>query len=180
MHTPCPGETRTQRFRALTRDYEVLPQYGDDGFVEQYAKRHHEELLRAKSDILQEDHAFKQDPYFIAYLKAVAPRLLRWATWRARALQIAERLDAGEVLSLAPAKRKLTPEEFRAHLLRRQQVQADDKIALAQDRIEAVLKARKFLDQYDLDEEERQKYENELTADLLAGEEQPTTTHKQL
>ena len=136
MQILCPGDPRTQRFRALTRGYEASPHYADDAFPQQYAQRHKEEMLHARSDILQEDHAFRDDPYFILYLKAVAPHLLQWATWRSRALQMAERLDAGDAppipkQALTPEERQEKIERFRESLVQRERTKIGDETAMA-------------------------------------------------
>ena len=164
MNTPCPGNTRTQRFRALTRDYEVAPHYGDDAFVGQYAKQHQAELLKAKSDILHEDHLFKQDPYFLSYLKAVAPHLLQWATWRTRALQIAERLDVGE-LPPSPPHRRRSVEEVRSSMVQRERTKIGDETAMAYVALELIdelkdlekSKIKEIVERDDLTEQEKEE-----------------------
>ena len=159
MNTPCPGNTRTQRFRALTHSYEASPHYGDDAFVGQYAKQHQAELLKAKSDILHEDHLFKQDPYFVSYLKAVSPHLLQWATWRTRALQLAERLDVAAKPKLSEEEHLAKIERFRARMLARQRVQAEDQMAKLAQRLALRSQIRAMLDETDddLDDDEKEQ-----------------------
>jgi hypothetical protein len=179
-----PHEVYRDRVWELELQYTFSPHYLQSDFRETYAHKHAAELITRRDDILASFRAFHQDTAFIAYLRQYHPHLYLLSKWETICLALAEKYEAAALPdgslppTPAPAKKKPTPEEVRAHMVRRQQVQADDKIALAKDRIEAVLKARQFLDRYDLDEDERQQYERELTADIMAGQEEPTTNHK--
>lgn len=165
--------------------YTFSPHYLQSDFRENYARKHATALIARREDILFQFKKFHEDKEFITYLRQNYPHLYLLSKWETICLALAEKYEAallpdGSLLSTpAPAKKKLTPEEVRAFKVRRQQVQTDDMIALARARLEATLKARLFLDEYELDEDERQQYERELTADIQAGQEEPTTTHKQ-
>ena len=165
MGTNPNDNTRTQRFRELIHSYEAEPLYGDETFLPQYAKHYREELIRARQEILNEYRAFHHDRYFIAYLKAVAPHLYQWATWRAQALQIAERLDIAAKPQLTPEEHLAKIERFRARMLARQRVQAEDEMAKLAQRLSLRSKIRTILDETDdLDEDEKDQLLSTLCA----------------
>lgn len=159
-------ERRQVRFQELMHLAEVSPHYLDAAHIEQYAKRHRQELLRERGVILHEYVALYDDGEFIAYVNEHDSRLIAWATWRAKALALAERLDVVEPPP-PPPRKKLTAEEIRAFKVRREQVQADDKIALRKAKLDAILRARAFLDEYELGADERQMVEQDLIEDIL-------------
>ncbi len=160
--------TRWHRLRHLRLRYEATPYFADETFIAGYAMKHKQELLAARTEILQEYVAFyESDRFFAAYLKASAPHLLTFALWRVRALALAERLDLEAQPPIQPPRKKHTAEEIRAQIVRRTQVKAEDKIERTRAKINAILKARTLLDEYDLDPDERQMLEQDLIDDIL-------------
>ena len=172
-------DSRTQRFRELALNYEAAPHYGDDAFLSQYAKERRKDFLRARQEILHEHRTFHHDPYFIAYLKAVAPHLLQWATWRTRALQIAERLDVAAKPKLSEEERLAKIEHFRARMLTRQRVQAEDQMAKLAQRLSLRSQIRAMLDETnELDEDEKEQLLREFEDTLETPEEDTNGQYK--
>lgn len=180
-----PHDIYRDRVWELELQYTFSPHYLQSDFRENYAKKHMAELIARRKDILSQFISFHKDTAFISYLRENYPHLYLLAKWETICLALAEKHEAASLpdgtlpTPQAPVKKKPTPSEVRAFKVRRQQVQTDDMIALARAKLEATLKARQFLDEYDLDEDERQQYERELTADIMASEEEQTTSPKQ-
>jgi hypothetical protein len=84
---------RRSRFEELQLLYALCPHYCDDGFLHRYARKHRTELLQARDALIREFVEFQSDRAFIAYLKERGPHLIAFATWKARACTIAEKLD---------------------------------------------------------------------------------------
>ena len=166
------------RLQELLLLYGMAPYYTDETFLEAYAKKHRDVLLRSRSEIAQEHLTFHQNPYFIAFLKACGEdRLIAYATWRSRALALAECLD----VELAPlpqesppplpaplepaikAKPTLTPEErhakvqgFRDRLLERRATKAEDYIATQKQNLELEERYAEELRAHGLDPQEEE------------------------
>lgn len=171
------------RIHELELLYTACPHYLQSDYRENYARKHTAELISRRIEILAQFRAFHQDTAFIAYLKQSYPHLYLLGKHETILLALAEKFDAATrhdgTTVTSSARRKPTPEEVRGFKVRRQQVQTDDKIALARGRLEATLKARAFLGDYDLDPDERAQLEQELVTDILSGEDEQTTNHKQ-
>ena len=110
------------------------------------------------------------------FLKQHHPHLYSFAKWETICLALAEKHEAvtrddGTLIN-EPPKKKPTPEEWRANKVRHQQMKIEDKIALAKARLESLTKARELLEEYDAEELNLGEIEQELTADILAPEEE--------
>lgn len=152
-----------ERIRALTIQFGPFDIYEDESHLEDYAKKNMTTLLATREEIMTAYIELHADQSFMIRLKADAPQVYTRAIFQARALARAERLAAQP----PPPRKKLTPEEFRAFLVRREEVKAADERAKARVKIENMLKAREDLAQYDLDPDERQQLENELIDKIL-------------
>ncbi len=176
-------EVYQERVRELELQYAACPHYLQSDFLENHARKHTADLLARKDEILQGWVSFHEDVEFVDHLKQQFPHLYLMSKWEVVTLALAEKHEAatrddGTPIN-EPPKKKLTPEEWRAKQVRRQQVKIEDKIAFAKARLESLTKARQLLDEYDLDELNLGEMEQELTADILAPEEEDChLTHK--
>jgi len=146
----------------LRRRYAATPYYIDQEFLARYAAKNTTELLSQRRQIVKQYLKFARRRALIEYLERQAPELLAFARWRLTALEIAERLN----VEPPPPRRRPTEEEIRAFKVRKARRRADDKIALKRAELEAMLQARSFLNEYELDEDERLQMENELIEDI--------------
>lgn len=155
---------KSRERRRLQRVYEARPYLVKDDYLEAYARTHRGELLHDKERI---ETSYLQMPEDLRRsLKEHSPELLLVRTWEMRALALAEKQAVIETPA-RPIRKKLTVEEVRAIKVRREQVQAEDKIALKRAKIDAIVKLRKELDSYELEPDERQRLETELIEDIL-------------
>jgi hypothetical protein len=171
-----PHERFAERVNALELAYTARPHCLQSDFRENYARKHMHELIEQREEILEKFQAFHEDGEFVTFLKQFHPHLYSFAKWQSVCLALAEKYEAatrddGTPIN-EPPKKKLTPEEWRANKVRRQQIRIEDKIALAKARLESLTKARQVLEEFDSQEFGFGGIEQELTADILAPEEE--------
>jgi hypothetical protein len=178
--------SRLMRLRRLTHLHEARAHLTDAEFLQRYATKHRDTLLSEREAIIAEYVAFMGDEVFVALLKRSHPQLLACATWRMRALALAEQLDveppppppapAPEPSPPEPPPRRppSTPEErqagfarYRARTLERIGVAAEDFEAKARLNLELLRQFREDLEAqgFDLDDIDRecQHYRDWLT-----------------
>jgi hypothetical protein len=159
-----------QQLQELIAQYSEFPLYEEKEFIEQYAKTHTAELVRRKDPIIRAQVKFHQDTALIERLKEQAPNIYDRACFEVRSLALAERLAAAQPPPPLPRQRP-TVEEVRARIVRRIQVDAEDKIASTKAKVDARFKVQKMLDEYpDLDSDERQQLESDLLEQILNQE----------
>jgi hypothetical protein len=181
-----PDEERAQgaarRTRCLQRQARILELHFEASayrlnpeFIANYSAAHAAALVDKRREIVRAWLKFCRHPGLVDYLQGHAERehLLRWAKFEITALAQAEQLAMKPPPSVEaqtepkPPKKKLTAVEIRAYKVRRAQEQAADKIALKRAQVDAILQARSFLAEYDLDPGERERLETELIEDIL-------------
>lgn len=151
------------RFRRLSLGYATFPYYVDRQFLTHYAAQHRAVLLKEQARIRRSLHEFFEDSRFITYLRTVAPReavtLMMWATWEARALAIAERLDVAPPPTPPPppVRPKLTFDQRRDKMLAWKQAKARDRMEATKLQLELEAEFAAELAQHNLDKEECQK-----------------------
>ena len=170
-----PHERFQEQVNALELAYTACPHYLQAEFRENYAKKHARELIQRREEIMEQYRAFHEDGEFVQFLKQAHPDLYAFAKWETVCLALAEKFEAahrddGTPIN-APPKQKLTPEEWRAKQVKRQQVRIEDKIALAQARLESLTRARQILNEHNLEDLGLGEMERELTADIMLPEE---------
>ena len=62
------------------------------------------------------------------------------------------------------------PEEFRDRMIRRERTRSWDKIEKSRTRLEGIIEARKMLDEFDLDSDERARLEGEVIGQIIDDE----------
>jgi hypothetical protein len=147
--------------------YRDFVHYEQDEWIEKYASnlRYQKSLLEQREEIIALDREFHRDTDFIEALKSCAPGIYRRATWRMRALAVADKL-AVEPHRLSPEEREQRIIRFRERLLHRLQVKAEDQIALKLQRYFFAQQLRQKSAALGLDEDEIERLEQELRGDL--------------
>jgi hypothetical protein len=175
QYTPRdPHERFAERVSELELAYTACPHYLQSDFRENYAKKHARELIKRRDEIMENFRALHDDGEFVEFLKQSHPDLYAFAKWETVCLALAEKHEAahrddGTPIN-APPKRRRTAEEVRAKKVRDQQIQIDDKIALAQARLESLTRARQILNEHNLEDLGLGELEKELTADIMIPE----------
>lgn len=155
-----------RRFGQICLDYQFRDPLGDDRFLADYARKNKSNLLNDRSRIEQRCRELHEDRALVAMLRRERPEIYERAIGEMRALTLAQRFDV-EAPPAPPPRKKISPEEFRARMIRREQIRREDKIERGRARVEAMLEARQMLEQYELDEADRSLLGQELLADLL-------------
>jgi len=155
----------------------------DPEFRDKFARVHGADLLKQQREIRTEATQFLEQHRLVAFLQRHEPDVIEIVLGRLKALELAERraLD----LALAPPaetqrlaeqpRKKLTVEEVRGLIIRRQQVQDEDRVALKLDKVERRIMIRKRLDEMPLDPDEREMLEKEIIDEIEAGEDDGDT-----
>jgi hypothetical protein len=178
-----PHERFAERVHALELAYEASPHFLQADYRENFAKKHARELIKRREEIMEHFRALHEDGEFVEYLKQTHPHLYAFAKWETVCLALAEKHEAstrddGTPIN-EPPKKKLTPEEWRANQVRRQQVKIEDKIALAKARLDSLHEVQQILGQYDLEDLNAEAVQKELHADILAPEEEDPGNYHQ-
>jgi len=142
-------------------DWHALP------WIEKYAShpQYQKELLAQREEIIALDRDFHRDGDFIEALKSCAPGIYRRATWKMRALAVADKLSV-EPRRLSLEEREAKIIRFRERLLNRLQVKAEDQIALKLQRYLMAQQLREKGEAMGLDDDELDRLEQELRGDL--------------
>jgi hypothetical protein len=163
------GESRFQCMRRLRHLYEASPHLTEAAFLQRYAEKHRNTLLAEREAIREEFMDFVRDEVFVMLLQRTDPRLYAVATWKMRALAIAEQLEV-ELHSAPspeppfpppespPRRPPSTPEEraagferYRTRALERIGVGAGDFMAKARLHLQLVREFREELERQDFD-----------------------------
>ena len=178
-----PHERFAERVHALELAYDASPHFLQADFRENYAKKHTQELIRRREQIMENYRALHEDGEFIEHLKQYHPHLYAFAKWETICLALAERHEAAHRADGTPIneppKKKMTPEEWRDREVRRRQVKIDDKIAFAKARLESLMNVRQLLEEYDLEDLNAEGVGQELQADILVPEEEDAGNYHQ-
>jgi hypothetical protein len=158
-----------ERFTRLCHKYEKLEHYGDPKFLEDHARKYRQKLIADRDQIIKEYLELKADEPMIAMLEKEAPHIFGRAIWRIEALAWAEKLDVSE----PPARKKKSPEEFRAIKTTFELHRARDKIESAKTKLESLRDMKEMLDQFEpMDPEDRERLERELKEQILSEREE--------
>jgi hypothetical protein len=151
----------------LFLEYRDFPHYEQPEWIEKYANhpQYQKELLAQREEIIALDRDFHRDSDFIEALKSCAPGIYRRATWKMRALAVADKLSV-EPRRLSPEEREAKILRYRERLLNRLQVKAEDQIALKLQRYLLAQQLREKGEALGLDDEELDRLEQELRGDL--------------
>jgi hypothetical protein len=150
------------RVAALEFDYRY-ELFEDAKWLDDYARKNKDKLLARAKEIREQDRDFHKDAAFIQRLKVECPHLYRRSIWESEVLMRAVRFD----VETPPPKTKKNPEEFRAAMAKRESIRMEDAMVRGRTRVEAVFNLRKMLDEYDLDPDERQGWEQRLLDEYL-------------
>jgi hypothetical protein len=156
------------RYQEIAARARVFPHYRDPQFLEKYAQRYRDQLLKARQAILDDQAAFEHDAVFVAFLTGVAPELVEWQAWRVKALALAEQLDSGLPPESERKRQRPTPEQRRENMLYWERVQALDRIEriLERRRLRAELQAALRAEFDDLDEEKLEEIDREFKDEI--------------
>lgn len=164
-----------KRFDRICVDYQIRDFLGNREFQENHARKNKAALLRERDRIIGAYRTLHADRELVALLRRERPEIYARVIWEMQALSFAEQIDVERPIPPPPPppppvavpKRKPTQQEFRAGMVRREQSRSQDKIAKARARLEGVLEARKMLDKYPLDPDERLRHEAEIVGDII-------------
>ena len=169
------------RITQLALEYRDFQHFEEDEWIVEYASNpeHQRTLLAERNEILAADREFHQDSAFIKALKACAPGIYRRATWRVKALAIADKLSA------KPRRPSREDQEakilrYRKRMLDRQNVRAQDEIAKKLQRFESLRQLREQAEEMGLDDDQIERLEQELLGDLFEDDEEQNNGFRQL
>ena len=164
----------------LFLEFRDFPHYEQVEWIERYAShpQFQQELLEQREEIIALDKDFHRDDDFIKALKSCAPGIYRRATWRMRALAMADKLVV-EPRRQSPKEREAKILRFRQRMLERLSVKAEDQIALKLQRYLLAQQLRERGEAMGLDDDELDRLEQELKGDL-DDEEEDTGGFKQV
>ena len=117
QYTPRdPHERFQDRINELELAYTACPHYLQPDFLDNYARKHTQEIIDRREEIMEGFQALHEDGEFIAFLKQYHPHLYLFAKWETITLALAEKHEAatradGSPIN-EPPKKKLTPEEW--------------------------------------------------------------------
>jgi hypothetical protein len=175
---------RAERIAALVLACRDFAHYESEEWITEYATnpQHQKELLAYRDEILEADQAFHEDRDFIEALKASAPDTYRRATWRVKALAIADKLSAAPKIKPKKTLDEVLAgiERYRQRELNKIRVKVEDQKAYIMQNLELLHAFTADLDGYDLDEDEREALINEFKSRLLGGEEDTGNGFRQL
>jgi hypothetical protein len=176
----APHTELSTRIVELCLAYRDFEHYEQEEWIVEYASNpeHQRTLLAERTEILAADKDFHQDKAFIDALKACAPGIYRRATWRVKALAIADKLSA-KPCRPSPEEREAKIIRFRERMLNRLQVKAEDQIALKLQRYLMIQKLKEAGAALGLDEDELDPLEQELRGDLN-DEDEDSNGYRQL
>ena len=177
---------REARLYGMTLRFDLFPHYGDDAFIRRIATISQKSLLDRREEILQGHFTLHEDREFVTYFQERRPDLYERTLWQVKALALAEQLAAEQPAPALP-RPKLTPEEhqakierFRARILMRQRIQAEDKMAELAQRLTLRRQIRDMLNEDDeLDEDEKDQLLREFL-DTVENPEDDTNGFKKL
>ena len=181
QHRSAQHAELATRLAELCLAYRDFEHYEQEEWIVEYVSNpeHQRTLLAERNEILAEDREFHQDSAFIEALKACAPGIYRRATWRVKALAIADKLSA-KPRRPSPEEREAKILRFRERMLNRLQVKAEDQIALKLHRYLMAQKLKEEGAALGLDEDELDRLEQELRGDLDDEDEETGKGFKQL
>lgn len=173
--------------------YHSAPWHADAAYTEAYAKKYTAQILKNGKEILAHWRQFLRDRALVSWLQENDPKLLDYASFSVRTLALASWRDVEpppppSPPTSPPSRRKLTPEEraakieeYRARMLERERVQAQDYMARVKQKIDLRNQFRADLEQSGLDPDEVQQLEQEFLEELFREEDHPNgTTSKEV
>jgi hypothetical protein len=166
-----------ERIRVLKIEYDGRRYLGDDQWIEEYVKKHLDDLLRDRTRITKAHRALHADADFVRLFQETDPELYTRVTWEYRALCRAEELEPGNTTQrpkLTPEERQAKFERYRERALERDRIQAEDRMAAIRQKLNLLQQFGDDLDAYDLDEDERERLVKEFEDDLFAPTEEDT------
>ncbi|MCC6850437.1 MAG: hypothetical protein IT294_18250 [Deltaproteobacteria bacterium] len=145
-------------------------------YLERYARLHGPALLERREEILDEHAFFHRKEELVADLRQWHPDIYERCLWEVRALAIAERLSVeppppppaapapppAADPSGSEARRKPTPEEWRARQARRMTMKAEDVLAQIKLRAEMQRKLQELSNTLAMDDDEYQRMATKL------------------
>jgi hypothetical protein len=157
------------RCRAHRENYFLNPD-----FQLKYARHHlHEISSKLKAEWASEYDALMQLPQFKQLAAKEAPEVLQWLESRVNIVRLAEQMIASPPALQSQNKPKLTAEQVRALKVRRDGIQAEDRIARKKLKAEKLVKARAELESIPLDPDEKESLGTELAQEIRdIGEEE--------
>lgn len=177
-------ETEEKKRRELQTRVEItieqlaeLTSYDDEAFLEAFARKHADEIVAHRDDIMEKDRALLANRQFVLLLREKSPVTLARLRWPVRALNFAERAAVAKPRSSrrgrddedAPPRRR-TEVEVRELITRRDAIKKKDEIAKILQRVRLAKDVRTDLDELELTEDERQEIEQQIK-EILEQEE---------
>lgn len=148
--TPEDRHAKRQKVENEKIFAEILATYGeqhllsDSTYLDNYARRHHAELLAAADEIVNDNATFQSNQWLVDTLKRDHPQIYERRLWRLRALERAQAAEAEEPDD-AHERRQRKFAAFRERIVERERVQIEDdqaKAMVAFEAVEAILDAR--------------------------------------
>jgi hypothetical protein len=154
------------RCRAHRENYFLNPD-----FQQKYARHHlHEISSKLKAEWGSEYDSLMQQPQFKQLAAEQAPEVLQWLEARVNIVRLAEEMTASPQIQKKP---KLNQEQVRALKVRRDGIQAEDRIARKKLKAQKLVKGRAELDSIALDPDVKESLSTELDQEILdIGEEE--------
>jgi len=143
-------------------------------FQQKYARHHLQEISsKLKGEWASEYDALMQQPGFKQFAAQQAPEVIQWLESRVNIARLAEEMIASPPALQSQKKPKLNADQVRALKVRRDGIQAEDRIARTKLKAEKLLKARAELEPFPLDPDEKESLGTELAQEIRdIGEEE--------
>jgi hypothetical protein len=167
--TAAESEFAALRCQAHRESYFLNPD-----FQQKFARHHLEEISsELKEDWASEYDYLMQRPQFKRRAAKYAPEVLAWLEARVNIVRLAEEVIVSSSALQSQKKPKLTADQVRALKVRRDGIQAEDRIARTKLKAEKLLKGRAELESIPLDPDVKQSLSTELDQEILdIGEEE--------
>lgn len=175
---------RAERIADLVRTYHEFEHYGRDQWIADYVAipKHQQELRANWREIVEKDREFHSDKAFIDELRACSPGTYLRATWEMRAFALADKLSATPQIKPKKTLDEVLAgiERFRRRELHKIRVKVEDHKAFMMQNLELLQEFIADLNNYPLDEDQREDLIKEFKERLLGGEEEHGNGFKQL
>ncbi len=160
--TAVESKLAALRCRAHREEHFINP-----SFQQNYARHHLQEISsKLKGEWASEYDDLMQQPGFKQLAAKQAPEVLAWLEARVNIVRLAEQLLISPPVLQGPKKRKLNSEGVRALILRRDEIQAVDRISRKKLKAKMLVKGRAELESIPLDPDVKESLNTELDEEI--------------
>src|SRR5713101_2061359 len=160
--TSLENKLAALRCRAHREEHFINPD-----FQQRYARHHLQEISsKLKGEWASEYDDLMQRPGFKQLAAKQTPEVIQWLESRVNIVRLAEEMVASPPVLQGPKKRKLNAEEVRALIVRRDEIQAVDRIARKKLKAKMLVEGRAELESIPLDPDVKESLNTELDEEI--------------